>query len=93
MGGDGFKAPAPNPRGTCLGCREWDPQGTREWAALMGMAVCLQKRTQAHTLAHWRRCDSFAATSPDEVQRRVVWLRAGGLYRSHRLSTASDRIA
>lgn len=70
-----------DPRGTCLGCREWNPAGTREWAALMGMAVCLRKRTEAHTLAHWRRCGDFGATGADEVQRRVVWLQAGGLYR------------
>lgn len=81
MGGERFKAPAPNPRRTCLGCREWDPQGTREWAARMGLAQCVQKQTQAHVLAHWRTCELFAAASAEEVQRRLVWLRDGGLYR------------
>lgn len=81
MAGALFEPPAPDPNGTCLGCSNWNPAGTREWAALMGMAVCLEKRTQAHTLAHWRRCGAFFATRPDEVQRRVLWLRQGGLYR------------
>lgn len=64
---------------TCLNCTHWEAKGVPRYAADMGMAFCLAKRTQAVTLSHWASCNQWQPATPASVDQRVAWLKRRGI--------------
>lgn len=64
---------------TCLTCTQWEARGVPAYAAGMGLAFCLSKRTQAVTMAHWVSCAQWQQAPEAAVGQRVVWLKRRGI--------------
>lgn len=64
---------------TCLTCTHWEARGVPRYAADMGLAFCLTKRTQAVTLAHWRACPQWQSATHAAVDQRTAWLKRRGI--------------